>query len=100
MARFDKKGQRLWQKSYAGDAEIFYYSKKQVAYSVYNLDADKSFVVTINKKGTESVTSAPGADIETDMNSDMGPAADKKGFFAERREQATKKIYLVRYLWK
>ena len=95
---FDKKRQKVWEKSYPGkNAEISYCSKKTVVFAVSGTGYE--FIVSIDKKGVESIAAKPDADINGSMNSETIPLGDKKGFFVERSEVGAK-CSLVRYTYK
>ncbi len=101
VTRFDKKGQKVWEKSYPErDAEIAYCTKKMIIFAVFN-GSGNEIVVSIDKKGIESNAENPTADIDGKFNSETIPLGDKKGFFAERKETSLLgKCSLVRYTYK
>ena len=101
VAYYDKKGNKVWDKTYNERwGEIAYSSKKVTVIALWNSAAGNAKVVVVDKKGVESVVEDPGADIDGEVNSDIGPLGDKKGFFAEEKEIASGKVSLVRYSYK
>jgi len=95
---FDKKGQKVWEKSFLDKAaEISYCTKKTVVFAVRS--SGNEFIVSIDKKGVESIAEKPDADINGSMNSETIPLGDKKGFFVER-SVVGEKCSLVRYTYK
>ena len=65
---FDKKGQKLWEKSYLNrDAIITYCSKKVVVFAVYK-GTDNNIVVSVDKKGAVSKAENQHADINGNIN--------------------------------
>ena len=63
-------------------------------------DSENQIVVTIDKKGQETVIENPAANIDGRINSEIGPMGDKKGFFAEEENKTSDKVFLVRYSYK
>ncbi len=100
---FDKKGNKVWEKSYPDKiAEIAYCTKKMVIFSLapeYGYSGNQ-VIVTIDNKGKETVIEKPEANIDVGVNSEMEPLGDKKGFFVERHETGMGKCSLVRYTYK
>ena len=98
IARLDKKGMRLWERSYTGStAKISYCNKKRVVFTVppHIMGTDTTRV--IDNKGVED--SFPS--ITTLMNDNIGPAGDKKGFFAQNQILFTYgDIAIIRYSYK
>ncbi len=100
VAYFDKKGNKVWEKLYPKRyAKIAYCNKNMTVFAVTD-DLGNQIVVTIDKKGQETVIEKPDAKIDGRVNSDIGPMGDKKGFFAEEENQTSDKVFLVRYSYK
>ncbi len=100
VAYFDKKGNKVWEKSYIKKfAEVSYCNKNITVFCVYD-DLGNQIVVTIDKKGQETVIEKPGTNIDGRINSEIGPTGDKKGFFAEEENRTSDKVFLVRYSYK
>ena len=97
VAYFDKKGNKVWERSYIQKfAEIAYCNKNMTVFAVAG-DSENQIVVTIDKKGQETVIENPAANIDGRINSEIGPMGDKKGFFAEEENKTSDKVFLVRY---
>ena len=99
----DKKGNKVWEKSYPNkEAEIAYCSKKMIVFAVFPEygHTGNQIIVTIDKKGQETVIEKPGSNIDAGVNHEMKPLGDKKGFFVERNETGMGKCSLVRYTYK
>ena len=101
VAYYDKKGDKVWEKTYNDRrGDIAYSTKKVTVIGLSDSAAGNEIVVVVDKKGVESVVEDPGADIDGRVNSDLGPLGDKKGFFAEEKVIASGKVSLVRYSYK
>ncbi len=96
---FDKKGNKIWEKTYINQtAEIAYCTSKITVFGLSSGSGNQT-VVTVDKKGVESVAEDPAANIDGRINSEIGPIGDKKGFFAEKKTTAGT-CSLVRYSYK
>ena len=101
VAYYDKKGNKIWGKTYNEKVgEIAYSSKKVTVIGLSDSAVENEKVVVVDKKGVESVVEDPAADIDGRVNSDIGSLGDKKGFFAEEKVIASGKVSLVRYSYK
>ncbi len=101
VAYFDKKGTKVWEKTYYDrDGEIAYCNSKVAVIGLGSSTSDYAKVIAIDKKGVESVAEDPAADIYGELNSQIGPIGDKKGFIVEEEDIASRKISLVRYSYK
>ncbi len=101
VASFDKKGNKVWEKTYNERyGEIAYSGKNTTVIGLSATASEKAKVVAVDKKGVESVVEDPVADIDGRLNADIGPIGDKKGFFVEEEEIASGKFSLVRYSYK
>jgi hypothetical protein len=101
VAYYDKKGNKVWDKTYNDRwGDIAYSTKKATVIGLSDSAAGNAKVVVVDKKGVESVVEDPAANIDGRINSDLGPLGDKKGFFAEEKVIASGKVSLVRYSYK
>lgn len=82
VVRFDSKGSARWSKIYLDtyDAEISYVDKKVAIYSLSPVSGDET-VAVVDLAGTEQVIAEANTDVYCDPNGEIGPTADKKGFF-------------------
>ena len=98
IAQFDKKGIKLWERSYYRTTiKISYCDKKKVVFSISpnNPVTDSTYIV--DNKGVENVVYS----TTTLMNDKIGPAGDKKGFFAQNDFLAAYgDIAIIRYSYK
>ena len=80
IARFDKKGTKLWERTYEGPTvKISYCDKKKVVFCVSAFMAGTAETYVIDNKGVEDIVYV----TTILMNDRIGPAGDKKGFFAQ-----------------
>jgi len=100
VVRLDKKGATRWTKTYTDtwDAEISYIDKKVAVYSL-DSNVDNETVRVVDIAGTETTISESGVDVTSDMNGEMGPTGDKKGFFVVVRDDSGP-LVLRRYTYK
>ncbi len=101
VACFDKKGNKVWEKTYdKKGGEIAYSNNKLTVVGLNATGPGHAKIIVIDKKGIESVADDPDAHIDGRFNSDIGPLGDKKGFFVEEEEIPSGKISIVRYSYK
>ncbi len=101
VAYYDKKGTKVWEKTYdRKNGEISYSNKKVTVIGLAEAELENQKVIVIDKKGGETVVEKPTAHIDGDVNSDIGPLGDKKGFFVVEEDIASGKISIVRYSYK
>ncbi len=98
IARFDKKGNKLWEKSYTRrNVKVSYCNKKKVVFSMSTIGPGTDSTYVVDNKGVEDTV------IKTTimMNDKTGSAGDKKGFFAQNDLYASYgDISIIRYSYK
>ncbi len=82
MMRMDKKGVAVWANNTTetSDVELGMVDKNNVVASITPETGDE-YTLVVDKKGLMGTIQEAGADVFCDMNSEMGPTGDKKGFF-------------------
>lgn len=100
VARFDIKGTARWSKIYLDtyDAEISYVDKKVTVFSLLPVSGDET-VAVVDRAGTEQMIAEANTDVYCNPNSEIGPTADKKGFFVIARDASGASV-LRRYSYK
>jgi hypothetical protein len=60
----------------------------------------RNFTVVVDAKGTADIIADAGANIDTQMNSEIGPVGDKKGFYVVEERSSPSRASIVRYAYK
>ncbi len=100
LLRLDKKGVAVWSYNSAetSDIELGMVDKNNVVASITPEVGDER-VMIVDKKGGMTPMQEAGADVYCDMNSEIGPTGDKKGFFVVV-VRASGEVVLQRYSFK
>jgi hypothetical protein len=82
IRRLDKKGVVVWMNNTieTEDIELGMVDKNNVVASITPESGDERTMI-VDKKGGMTMLAEAGADVSCDMNSEIGPTGDKKGFF-------------------
>jgi hypothetical protein len=82
LLRLDKKGVVVWMNNTieTEDIELGMVDKNNVVASITPESGDERTMI-VDKKGGMTMLAEAGADVSCDMNSEIGPTGDKKGFF-------------------
>ena len=98
IARFDKKGNKLWEKSFTRrNVKISDCDKKKVVFTISPTGPGSGSTYVVDKKGVlKEVYSTTIM-----MNDKIGPAGDKKGFFVQSDHYGIYgDIAIIRYSYK